>query len=110
MELHKFFSLTREKRWLIIKDVQRNFKLLCISEPAAKLEAHDEAKLGRAVATRDHEIATSLNRAVKFKEMDTIVPVTSVKALEALKVKIPRVIYLPICPGWQFSSSSSIFL
>ena len=83
-----FFSLPREKRWLIIKDVQRNFKLLCISEPAAKLKAHDEAKLGRAVATRDHEIAMYLNRAVKFKEMDTIVPITSVAALDALKVEI----------------------
>ena len=81
-----FFSLPREKRWLIIKDVQRNFKLLCISEPAAKLKAHDEAKLGRAVATRDHEITTYLNRAVKFKEMDTITPITSVGALDALKV------------------------
>jgi hypothetical protein len=81
-----FFSLTREKRWLIIKDVQRSFKFLCVSEPEAKLRAHDEAKLGRAVATRDHEAATYLNRAVKFKEMDTIVPITSLGALDALKV------------------------
>ena len=86
MEFHEFFSLPREKRWLIIKDVQRKFKSLCVSEPAAKLQAHDEAKLGRSVATRDNEFAMNFNRAVKFKEMDTIVPITSLEALDALKV------------------------
>ena len=60
--------------------------IACVLEPASKLAAHDKAKFGRLVATRDEELAKSLRRAIKFKEMDSVVSITSLLDLELLKV------------------------
>lgn len=81
-----FFSLPRERRWAIIRDVQRNFDRLCRIEPALRLAAHDDAGVTRNMESRQKEIEKALNRAARFAQFDPVDPITTIAGLTALKV------------------------
>jgi hypothetical protein len=84
-----YFSLPREKRWRLIKDVQRNYRDLCVLAPKEKRKEHDAVKVERLKAARAAEIIRCLNRAAKYTEFARIVPCTSIAELEALRAGHP---------------------
>jgi hypothetical protein len=83
-DVTSFFSLPREKRWRIIKDVQRNYRDLCVLAPKKKVEEHDAAKVNRYRDARSKEIEKCLDRAARYAEFSLIAPCTTVEQLEAL--------------------------
>ena len=79
-----FFSIAREKRWEIIKSIQRNYKQLCVEDPKERMEVHDEAAVERSREARREEINKARGRWLNYKKMDSITPVESFAALKQL--------------------------
>ena len=67
-----FFNFPREKRWMIIKSVQKNYKELCVDDPKTRLEKHDEAALERSRQARLDEINKARGRWLRYKQMESI--------------------------------------
>ena len=79
-----FFSMPREKRWQIIKNVRQNYKQLCVDDPKARLEAHDAAGLKRARDGRILEIQRAKGRWLKYKNTSSIEVIQSACELDSL--------------------------
>jgi hypothetical protein len=62
-DVTSYFSLPREERWVIIWDLQFNYKTKRVSDPKARLEAHDKATASRLQAKAEHHVRLVLNRA-----------------------------------------------
>jgi hypothetical protein len=88
-DITSYFSLSRKKRWGLVKDVRRHYDDLCVLAPKEKRQEHDAAKLERLNAARAAEITRCLNRAAKYAEFNQIVPCTTVTELEALAAAHP---------------------
>jgi len=80
-----FSSLPREKRWGLIKDVQRKYEALCVIAPKGMKKAHAEAKVARLQTARAAELLRCINRAAKHAEFSRIKPCTSTAELQALR-------------------------
>ena len=78
-------SLPREKRWGLIKDVQRKYEALCVIAPKGMKKAHAEAKVARLQTARAAELLRCINRAAKHAEFSRIKPCTSTAELQALR-------------------------
>ena len=77
-----FFNIAREKRWEIIKSIQKNYKQLCVEDPKERMEVHDEAAVERSREARREEINKARGRWLNYKKMDSITPVESFAALK----------------------------
>jgi len=83
-DVTSFFSLPPQQRWRVIKDVQHRYKELCVDDPKQRLEAHDEAAVGRLQDARRDETNKARNRWLIYKNLEPIIPVTTPADLEAL--------------------------
>jgi hypothetical protein len=81
-----FFQLKREDRWEITKDIRKNFKRICVDEPKAKLEEHDEEDVKRYREQLEDEKNLRSKRVKLYAEHDTIDAITSEDGLKALEV------------------------
>ena len=79
-----FFKMPREKRWEVIKSIQKNYTQLCVEDPKVRLEAHDEAAVERSREVRREEINKARARWMNYKKMDSIKPVESAVELQRL--------------------------
>ena len=84
-DMTSFSSLPREKRWGLIKDVQRKYEALCVIAPKGMKKAHAEAKVARLQTARAAELLRCINRAAKHAEFSRIKPCTSTAELQALR-------------------------
>ena len=84
-DVTSYFSLPREERWVIIRDLQFNYKTTCVKEPKARMEAHDRATVSRLQEKADKHVRLVLNRAGEYSNRVKIVPCVSVAGLDALR-------------------------
>ena len=52
-----------------------------------KMKVHDEAKLQRKISSRDKDIDREKNRALKYQQFVSVVPITTREALDALTAR-----------------------
>ena len=52
-----------------------------------KMKVHDEAKLQRKISSRDKDIDREKNRALKYQQFVSVVPITKREALDALTAR-----------------------
>ena len=79
-----FFSLPREERWRVIKDIQHRYKELCVDDPKARLEEHDSNSLALLEENRAKAVESARNKWLNYKKLESIVPAKSKAELRSL--------------------------
>jgi len=79
-----FFGLPRERRWVLIRDVQRGYQDLCVKEPKEQLAAMDAASLKRKVEAKETEERKIVKRFKKYNQFQHITPITEAEEIEEI--------------------------
>jgi predicted translin family RNA/ssDNA-binding protein len=74
--------LPRERRWVLIRDVQRKYDDLCVKEPKEQLAEMDAASLKRKIDTKEKEVGKIEKRFKKYNEFLNVAAITEAEEIE----------------------------
>jgi hypothetical protein len=74
--------LPRERRWVLIRDVQRKYDDLCVKEPKEQLAEMDAASLKRKIDTKEKEVRKIEKRFKKYNEFLNVAAITEAEEIE----------------------------